>query len=383
MSQARGVKKSTNPEPGKRRTPYALRACEACRRRKGKCDGRQPCRHCASRHQNCSYNAGLEANDDWQATTQSLIPSNSNISKPDQYPPSNHSEPRQPDQNAIVDMLSSLQAQLNSLAAQVNSNSNPNSNNHQETNLPSPVTIIENAAAVINRIDAENANFTSNDDTVESPMSSKTVTSQNFYGPTCPDYALNVGQLKLRHSLHQRQVQLASIHEDGDPDEDDVETQNGQFSMSPQNIDKGDPAMLLAFRSIISLQEAIQLLYVYHEVVGELHPVVDIDGLVMQTKSWYADAGAGVWDVVAASTGAEAYELLLIMNLCLAIALRADSKVGNMNTEGLLRDSFQDAVNAKLAAPANSIRHATIVFLKVRIILNDPYLWLTVCVGLV
>ncbi|PCD41046.1 hypothetical protein FGRA07_02317 [Fusarium graminearum] len=364
MSQARGVKKSTNPEPGKRRTPYALRACEACRRRKGKCDGRQPCRHCASRHQNCSYNAGLEANDDWQATTQSLIPSNSNISKPDQYPPSNHSGPRQPDQNAIVDMLSSLQAQLNSLAAQVNSNSNPNSSNHQETNLPSPVTIIENAAAVINRIDAENANFTSNDDTVESPMSSKTVTSQNFYGPTCPDYALNVGQLKLRHSLHQRQVQLASIHEDGDPDEDDVETQNGQFSMSPQNIDKGDPAMLLAFRSIISLQEAIQLLYVYHEVVGELHPVVDIDGLVMQTKSWYADAGAGVWDVVAASTGAEAYELLLIMNLCLAIALRADSKVGNMNTEGLLRDSFQDAVNAKLAAPANSIRHATIVFLK-------------------
>ncbi|QPC73303.1 hypothetical protein HYE68_004055 [Fusarium pseudograminearum] len=362
MSQARGVKKSANSEPGKRRTPYALRACEACRRRKGKCDGRQPCRHCASRHQNCSYNASLEANDDWQATAQSLVASNSNVSIPDQYPPSNHSGPRQPDQSAIVDMLSSLQAQLNSLAAQVNSNSN--SNNPQQTNLPSPVTIIENATAVINQIDAENANSTTNDDTVESPRSSRTVTSQNFYGPTCPDYALNVGQLKLRHSLHQRQVQLASIHEDGDPDEDDVETQNGQFSMSPQNIDKGDPAMLLAFRSIISLQEAIQLLYVYQEVVGELHPVVDIDGLVMQTRSWYADAGAGVWDVVAASTGAEGYELLLIMNLCLAIALRADSKVGNINTEGLLRDSFQDAVNAKLAAPANSIRHATIIFLK-------------------
>ncbi|KAH6979088.1 hypothetical protein EDB82DRAFT_448697 [Fusarium venenatum] len=356
MSQARGVKKSSNPEPGKRRTPYALRACEACRRRKGKCDGRQPCRHCASRHQNCSYNSSLENNEDWQSTAPTLVAPN--IAAPDQHPPSNQSGPRQTDQNAIVDMLSSLQAQLNSLAAQVNSN------HHQETNLPSPVTIIENATATINRIDAENANSNYNDDSVESPRSSKTVTSQNFYGPTCPDYALNVGQLKLRHSLHQRQVQLASIHEDGDPDEDEPEIQDGQFSMSPHTIDKGDPAMLLTFRSVIGLQEAIQLLYVYQEVVGELHPVVDIDGLVMQTRSWYADAGAGVWDVVAASTGAEAYELLLIMNLCLAIALRADSKLGSMNTESLLRDSFQDAVNAKLAAPANSIKHATIIFLK-------------------
>ncbi|KAM0489659.1 hypothetical protein ACHAP8_012354 [Fusarium lateritium] len=358
MSQARGVKKSSNPEPSKRRTPYALRACEACRRRKGKCDGRQPCRHCASRHQNCSYNGSLENNEDWQSTAPTLVALNT--AAPDQYPPSNQSGPRQTDQNAIVDMLSSLQAQLNSLAAQVNSN------HHQETNLPSPVTIIENATATINRIDAENAKANSNynDDSVESPRSSKTVTSQNFYGPTCPDYALNVGQLKLRHSLHQRQVQLASIHEDGDPDEDEPETQDGQFSMSPHTIDKGDPAMLLTFRSVFGLQEAIQLLYVYQEVVGELHPVVDIDGLVMQTRSWYADAGAGVWDVVAASTGAEAYELLLIMNLCLAIALRADSKAGSMNTESLLRDSFQDAVNAKLAAPANSIKHATIIFLK-------------------
>ncbi|RGP61378.1 activator of stress 1 [Fusarium longipes] len=365
MSQARGVKKSTNTEPGKRRTPYALRACEACRRRKGKCDGRQPCRHCASRNQNCSYSGSLETNDDWQppAATESVpvpvsipAPAAPSITVSDPIPPTNAPRPHQTDQNAIVDMLSSLQAQLNSLAAQVNSN------NHDVTNLPSPVTVIENARAVINRFDAESAN--SNDDTASTPRSSKTVTSQNFYGPTCPDYALNVGQLKLRHSLHQRQVQLASIHEDDDSDEEDAESQNRQFSMSPHAIDKGDPAMLLTFRSVIGLQEAIQLLYIYQEVVGELHPVVDIDALVVQTRSWYSDAGAGVWDVMAASTGAEAYELLLIMNLCLAIALRADAKVGSINTETLLRDSFQDAVNAKLAAPANSIKHATIIFLK-------------------
>jgi hypothetical protein len=241
--------------------------------------------------------------------------------------------------------------------------------------------MIESARAVINRIDAETSN--SNSDTASTPRSARTVTSQNFYGPTCPDYALNVGQLKLRHSLHQRQVQLASIHEDDDSDDEDHDAQNRQFSASPRTIEKGDPAMLLTFRSVIGLQEAIQLLYIYQEVVGELHPVVDVDALVIKTRSWYTDAGAGVWDVVAASTGAEAYEMLLIMNLCLAIALRADSKVGSANTEGLLRDSFQDAVNAKLAAPANSIKHATIIFLKVCLPLHILRLWLTGVLGLV
>ncbi|KAF4969114.1 hypothetical protein FZEAL_10290 [Fusarium zealandicum] len=212
---------------------------------------------------------------------------------------------------------------------------------------------------------------TSPDNLSTTPKSPRTAASQKFYGPTCPDYAWNVGQLKLRRNscpgppLQQRQLQLASIHEDEASDEADAnDTQNSHFSVSPQTIDKGDPAMLLTFRSIMSLQETIQLLYIYQEVVGELHPVVDVDALIMETRYWYADAGAGVWDVLAASTGATSYELLLILNLCSAIALRADSKPSNCNTESLLRDSFQDAVNAKLAAPANSIQHATIIFLK-------------------
>jgi len=211
------------------------------------------------------------------------------------------------------------------------------------------------------------------DDQSSTPKSSRTTASQHFYGPTCPDYALNVGQLKLRRNscpgppLQQKQLQLASIHEDDASDEaDQNDGQNTQFSVSPRTIDKGDPAMLLTFRSIMGLQDATQLLYIYQEVVGELHPVVDIDALIMQTRSWYAEAGAGIWDVLASSTGAATYELLLILNLCLAIALRADGNPSSSNTETLLRDSFQDAVNAKLAAPANSIQHATIIFLKVR-----------------
>ncbi|KAJ4246320.1 hypothetical protein NW762_013671 [Fusarium torreyae] len=277
---------------------------------------------------------------------------------------------RTPNQTAIVDMLSSLQDQLNNLASQVQSSqiqpSQPQPPNRQQTDLPSPVTIVE-PTRPRETIDIR----LSPDDLGASPRSSRTSASQHFYGPTCPDYALNVGQLKLRRDdgpglpLQQRQLQLASIHdEDASDDSDATDTQNTHFSVSPRTLDKGDPAMLMTFRSVMSLQEATQLLYVYQEVVGDLHPVVDIDALIMQIRSWYADADAGVWDVLASSTGAASYELLLILNLCLAIALRADLKPSNSNTESLLRDSFQDALNAKLAAPANSIKHATIIFLK-------------------
>lgn len=268
-------------------------------------------------------------------------------------------------QAAIVDMLANLQSQLNNLASQVQS-SNQEQVNPRQIVIPEIVQP-QNAAPATDQ-SAEDIN----DDLSSTAQSSRTAASQTFYGPTCPEYALNVGQLKLRrnsyHSLplHQRQLQLASIHEDDASDGADAnDGQDTQFSPSPRTIEKGDPAMLLTFRSIMGLQEAIKLLYIYQEVVGELHPVVDIDALIVQTQSWYADAGAGVWDVMAASTGATSYEMLLIINLCLAIALSADSRPSNSNTERLLVDSFQGAVNGKLAAPANSIKHAKIVFLKV------------------
>ncbi|KAM0245911.1 hypothetical protein ACHAP5_005061 [Fusarium lateritium] len=262
-------------------------------------------------------------------------------------------------------MLSNLQSQLNNLASQVQSSNQGQANPPLQTinlgsgNPQSPIPVVDKNAEDIN------------DDLSSTAKSSRTAASQIFYGPTCPEYALNVGQLKLRRNsypglpLQQRQLQLASIHEDDASEETDAnDGQDTQFSPSPRTIDKGDPAMLLTFRSIMGLQETIKLLYIYQEVVGELHPVVDIDALIVQTQSWYADAGAGVWDVMAASTGATSYEMLLILNLCLAIALRADSRPNNSTTERLLVDSFQDAVNGKLAAPANSIKHATIVFLK-------------------
>lgn len=61
MPEASGVKRPRNQsdETGKRRAPYALRACDTCRRRKVKCDGSQPCAACTGRHDACCYSGDL------------------------------------------------------------------------------------------------------------------------------------------------------------------------------------------------------------------------------------------------------------------------------------------------------------------------------------
>lgn len=51
--------KSTEP-PAKKRAPYAPKACDACRRRKGRCDGRHPCEYCLSRSSECFYTVAAE-----------------------------------------------------------------------------------------------------------------------------------------------------------------------------------------------------------------------------------------------------------------------------------------------------------------------------------
>jgi hypothetical protein len=60
MSQNQSAKrlaasKGETESTGKKRVRYAARACDACRKRKGRCSGRYPCEHCVGRNQQCVY----------------------------------------------------------------------------------------------------------------------------------------------------------------------------------------------------------------------------------------------------------------------------------------------------------------------------------------
>lgn len=49
----RPAAQSASTEPTKKRAPYAPRACDACRRRKGRCSGGDPCTYCFARSLHC------------------------------------------------------------------------------------------------------------------------------------------------------------------------------------------------------------------------------------------------------------------------------------------------------------------------------------------
>lgn len=54
-SGKRSATQPTSEPAAKKRAPYAVKACDSCRRRKGRCDGRRPCEYCLSRSSECSY----------------------------------------------------------------------------------------------------------------------------------------------------------------------------------------------------------------------------------------------------------------------------------------------------------------------------------------
>ncbi|RSL38636.1 hypothetical protein CEP53_014704, partial [Fusarium sp. AF-6] len=173
--------------------------------------------------------------------------------------------------------------------------------------------------------------------------------AQHFYGPTSAP-------------LQQRQFQLATI--DGDASDEDEVTDAPSPAMPPRLLDRESLGRLLQFRSFLDLQEASRLLHVYEEVVGDLHPLIDLDETIARARSCYADPESAVWDVSAGKAGAASDDNLLILNLALAIALRADSNPESSSVEILLRNCFQDAVNSNLGTAPHSIRHVTMVLLN-------------------
>ncbi|RMJ17553.1 hypothetical protein BHE90_006297 [Fusarium euwallaceae] len=343
-----------NGEMAKRRAPYALRACDACRRRKGKCDGRQPCGHCSGRGQGCSYSSSL-APEGWQPTT---VAADQETGKSDNR---RHNSATSYNRDAIVEMLSTLQEQLNTLTSQI----------HPPTQVqldsPSP-TMVADCSGDENFINTLISDAGSGQDNTNPAKLQPRDSAQHFYGPTSPDYSLNVAQLKLRRNsfpgapLQQRQFQLATI--DGDASDEDEVTDAPSPAMPPRLLDRESLRRLLQFRSFLDLQEAIRLLHVYQEVVGDLHPLIDLDETIARARSCYADPESAVWDVSAGKAGAASDDNLLILNLALAIALRADSNPESSSVEILLRHCFQDAVNSKLGTAPHSIRHVTMVLLN-------------------
>ena len=262
-------------------------------------------------------------------------------------------------------MLATLQDQLNNLASQVRPST------RIQLRSPSP-TVAADCSGDENFVTAlDNDAGTSQGGPDPARQQLRGASTQHFYGPTSPDYSLNVAQLKLRRNslsglpLQQRQFQLATIDEDASDEEDVADIQDLSPATQPQLLDRDSWGRLLQFRSLLGLQEAIRLLYLYQDVVGDLYPLIDLDEAGSRTRSYYTDPEPAVWDISPGRAEASPDEYPLILNLALAISLRADLNPASSVTENILRNGFQHAVNAKLATTPHSIKHVTIVLLNV------------------
>jgi hypothetical protein len=124
---------------------------------------------------------------------------------------------------------------------------------------------------------------------------------------------------------------------------------------------------LLQFRDLFSMQEAIRLLSVYQEVVGEYHPVLAIEQLTEQVEAWYFAP-----DIQSSfSSGLVDKADLLILNLALAIALRAESNCpgsGSADTAKLLYFSCRELYEAEIMPSVPSISQVVITLLVVSVV---------------
>ncbi|WYZ44124.1 hypothetical protein EsH8_VII_000560 [Colletotrichum jinshuiense] len=345
-----------NGDTGRRRAPYALRACDACRRRKGKCDGRQPCRYCAGRKQTCSFDS-VFVPDEW--------PTSSEVTNADttegRHQPTRDSSSISSNQDTIMELLSSLQDQLNSLASRVHTP------NHTKSSTSSPAfgTYNSNPEDFLSGLVADAS-------VIEDCLTSLAQTShtpQGFYGLPSPDQSVNAPQSQVPRDSNSRtppkQSHLSLRGDDGMGNMVAITQNDGPFE-AIQVHHRGEDSQLVRFRSLISLEEATRLLGVYQEVIGELHPIVDIVEIINRTRSCYADENSTGWEMLIGSAEAPSDEDLLILNLAFAIALHADStpESPNTSTEALIMDSIENAVNKRLAAPSTSFKQIKIVLLK-------------------
>lgn len=277
--------------------------------------------------------------------------------------------------------MANLQGQINSLAAQVRQS---NARSTSISSAPSLTSHSDDATAIdhLSVTTAESIHMipTAPSPTRRSPGCSSTKgTAHRFYGPTSPEYSLNVAQMRLRRGsftnsdtdgrkvsgVDDGRSEDGSIPMVGPEEEDHDATDLTAPFLWPQS--RSVRRKLFTFRSILPKREAIRLLFVYQEVIGDLHPVFNIETLVQEVESWYRlspneDGTESGGTRNGKSLVNEAS--LVIANLALATAICADS-TAKPNAEAEIYASCREVVYSMLASPVPTVNNCVVTLLMV------------------
>jgi hypothetical protein len=181
--------------------------------------------------------------------------------------------------------------------------------------------------------------------------------SHYFYGPTSPDYSMNLVQITLRQlgylTSSSHQPMLPSV--------------NGNDAVLPPirqwpSRRHFDRYQLLQFRLWLPLQEAKDAADTYHRVIGELHPFVNIDRVGSQLESCYSSD-------TNQSLGGESNQPddddLIILVLMLAVVAQVSKDTLLATMASVLHSNFMPSANAAITSSTTSIKQVTIALLLV------------------
>ncbi|KAH8679199.1 hypothetical protein BGZ61DRAFT_535619 [Ilyonectria robusta] len=366
---------STN-EPVKRRAPYAPRACDVCRRRKGRCDGQKPCEYCHSRAMDCCYSDGNALRHDSQNHDDQALDNVTNdtqthdsqahlmpSTEPDGSAPQAPRAPQEPavawTPEALSTVIANMQVQLNALMTHARIATEAQSPERPRT-MPTPVSNSLNNSVPPGP--GAKTSLTAPSPTADIRLRSSV---RRFYGPTSPDYSLNAALIRLeQRNSNDSGTEIDDQRVPGivDSQSDDEDPTGGADSSDAVISSNNRRRQALSkLRTLLSKPEATRLLYVYQDAIGEIHPICDIASLVEQTEAFYNTSDTDAeWRSYADPLNEE--NNLLIVNLAISIALLAES--GSQSELGkALFESCRDLINAKLAAPATGIKSVTVVLL--------------------
>lgn len=276
----------------------------------------------------------------------------------------------------LGDLVAGLQGQLNSLAAQAGPTivhaPNPVLPRHDQ---PQP-TSVEDCSSVHVAVDEPipAASGVGESPTGHDSITRGACTGQGFCGPTSPDYSLNVAQMRMGQGKYSTTSGVAwhvspsldgSQHsEEGirltSPEED------GWAAVDP-SLRRSLRHSLLQFQTLLPKREALRLIRVYKEVVGELHPFVDCDRLAEQTEGWYNWPGTGSSSTKGGDDSLSDEDGLLILNLVLSIALCAESGCQSEDARSLHKNC-RGVINILLAVPVTGLRHVLLTLLVVGVL---------------
>ncbi|KAL5089039.1 hypothetical protein Trisim1_005896 [Trichoderma cf. simile WF8] len=333
----RATSHDTDSEPRKRRARYALRACCECKRRKVRCDGHLPCEHCQSRSIQCTYDTdpNLLSNCACDALTQ-------------RNDCSEHKSDSTEDTSEIgrlARLVENMQSQINVL---IELNKGPSNG---QGGHPSDIKSSPSSSCSV-RSCSESAY---EQDSVKH-------SSPRYWGATSSDYTLNVVRFCIRPVEPQltsscRHRKIACYSPDPTPNNyEGVE----EVSDSRQRMSACFCSDCARCLRKLGKSRALQLIDVYQEVIGHLHPVVDIEQQKSQLNTIYAllESAPG-----ARSTHPEIeQDSLDITKMVLSIALLAQT-TGQSGIASALYKSVQNRIQDAMTSDARNIQSVVLTLL--------------------